>query len=108
MLRVTMKPALPPFVFALLLLGCGSAVAELRVPASTAYLEPEADGAKVSKDGIAGWKNPQVSVSWFGELKAPGKLDAAVVLRLPKDTVSQLQMFVAMEVPDPPRISAAW
>ena len=89
----------PPLPLALaLLLGCCSALAELRVPAFTAYLDPEAHGAKVSKDnGITGWTNPQLTVSWFGEIKTPGKLDAALVLRLPKDAVSKLRLTVGKQ-----------
>jgi hypothetical protein len=55
--------------------------AELRVPANTAYLEPDPNGAKVSDAGITGWKNPAITVSWFGEFKNAGKLACAVAVR---------------------------
>lgn len=67
-----------------------AAHAELRVPAFTAYLDPDPNGAKVSKTGIAGWKNPELTVSWFGEVKAAGKLDATVVMRSAKGTKFKL------------------
>ncbi len=58
-----------------------AARARLRVPAFTAYLDPDANGANVTKDDIAGWTNPSLTVSWFGEIKTAGKLDAAVSVR---------------------------
>ncbi len=90
-----------PFLPSLaLLLGCCSALAELRVPAFTAYLEPEADGAKVGKEGITGWTNPKQTVSWFGEFKTKGKIELSLVLRLPKDAVSRLYLDVIPEWPE--------
>ena len=83
-----------------LLLSAGllsTALAELSVPASTAYLDPDANGAKVSKTGITGWTNPQLTVSWFGEIKTPGKLDAALILRLPKDAPTKLRLTVGKQ-----------
>ena len=92
-----MKIPLLPSALALLL-GCSSALAELRVPASTAYVDPDPSGVQVSKDsGIAGWTNPLLTVSWFGEIKTAGKLDAALVLRLPKDGVTKLRLTVGKQ-----------
>jgi Domain of unknown function (DUF3472)/Domain of unknown function (DUF5077) len=86
--------ALIPVV--LLLLGVISSQAELRVPAFTAYLEPDADGARVSaRTGITGWNNPALKVLWFGECKQAGKLDGGIVLRLPAKAESQLRMTIA-------------
>ncbi len=80
----------------LLLLTSLPATAELRVPAFTAYLDPDPNGARVSERvGITGWKNPALKVEWFGELKTPGKLDAAVALRLPAGATSKLRLTVA-------------
>ena len=96
-------------ILALSLLTALTARAELSVPASTAYVDPDANGAKVSKTGITGWTNPELTVSWFGEIKTPGKLDASLVLRLPKDAVSKLRLFVNdVPVAPEPRVSAAW
>lgn len=68
--------------------------AELRVPAFTAYLDPDPNGAKVSPAGISGWTNPAITVSWFGEFKTAGKLDAAVSLRLPKGANAKFKLTV--------------
>ena len=81
------------FVFAMLAMA---ARAELRVPAFTAYLDPNVDGARVSsRSGITGWRDPALKVLWFGEFKNTGKLDATVELRLPENTVSKLRLTVA-------------
>lgn len=74
----------------LLLFLAFAARAELRVPAFTAYLDPDPNGAKVSKDGIAGWTNPAITVSWFGEVKTAGKLDAAVSVSTAEGTKFKL------------------
>lgn len=72
-----------------------AAQAELRVPAFTAYLDPETRGASVSeKSGITKWTNPRLKVLWFGEIKTPGKLDCALALRLPANATSKLRLTV--------------
>jgi hypothetical protein len=86
------------FLFLLLttLVTASAAAAELRVPAGTAYLAPDANGAQVSnKRGITGWRDPKLKVLWFGEMKETGKLTAAVALRLPKDATSKFRLTVA-------------
>ncbi len=79
------------FLFSFLAAGLR---AELTIPAATAYLDPDANGAKISKTDLTGWTNPQITVSWFGEIKSIGKLDAALILRLPKEAVSKLRLAV--------------
>jgi len=74
------------------------ATAEVSIPAFTAYLEPDSNGADVSEtEGITGWHNEKLSVSWFGELKKAGKLTASVKLKLPPDGRSKLQLSVGGE-----------
>jgi hypothetical protein len=69
--------------------------AELRVPAFTAYLDPDTRGAQVNaKTGISGWTNPKETVSWFGEIKKPGTIKASIALNLPKDATSSLRLTV--------------
>src|SRR5438093_12904027 len=73
-----------------------AAHAELRVPAFTAYLDPNPNGASVSeKSGLTGWRDPALKVLWFGEIKTPGKLDCSLVLRLPANAVSKLRLTIA-------------
>jgi hypothetical protein len=70
--------------------------AELRVPAFTAYLDPNPEGARVtSRSGITGWRDPALKVLWFGEIKSTGKLEPALALRLPEGDKSKLRLTVA-------------
>ena len=69
--------------------------AELRVPAFTAYGDPRPDALRVSsRSGITRWNDPAEKVVWFGEIKTPGKLIAALELTLPKDAVSKLRLTI--------------
>ena len=78
-------------------LGLGiSQAAPLRVPAATAYLDPDVNGARVSAErGITRWKNPDLVVKWFGELKQPGELDAKLELVLAEGEELDLRLTVA-------------
>ncbi|MBN1854680.1 MAG: DUF5077 domain-containing protein, partial [Pirellulales bacterium] len=70
--------------------------AEIRIPASTAYLDPDGRGARVSdRSGITGWKDPEVKVLWFGQIKTPGQLECAIQIRLDQGTTSKLRLTVA-------------
>ncbi len=83
-------------VFALLTMVASASADELRVPAFTAYLDPDVDGARVSpRSGVTGWNDPNLKVLWFGRIAASGELDCSVVLRLPKDATSKLRLTVA-------------
>jgi hypothetical protein len=71
----TMHKLLLALVFTL----TASLHAELRVPAFTAYTEPDFRGVEISKEkGLSGWKDAKQRVLWFGEIKTPGKLTAAL------------------------------
>ncbi len=85
--------------FALLatLLATAPAFAELRIPASTAYLDPDPHGATISDAGVTGWTNPQITVSWFGEFKTTGKLTASVEMTIPKGTQAHLILTVGTD-----------
>jgi hypothetical protein len=74
----------------------GVSAGALRVPAFTAYLDPNVEGARVSRrSGITGWNDPALKVLWFGEIKTPGRLHCSVALRLPADATSKLHLSVA-------------
>ncbi len=74
----------------------GLATADIRVPAFTAYLDPNVQGAHISQRfGITGWNDPALKVLWFGEIKTTGRLDCSVTLRLPAEVKSQLRLTVA-------------
>jgi hypothetical protein len=77
-------------------IGLATCQAELRIPASTAYIEPDPDGARVSqRSGITGWKDPSQKVLWFGEIRTPGKLDCSVAVRLDSGAAGKLRLTVA-------------
>ncbi len=89
-------------VFSLLVCGwAGPATGELRVPASTAYTDPDVRGVRVSgRSGITGWDDPALKVLWFGEIKTRGKLECSVLLKLPEDATSKLRLTVAGQAHD--------
>lgn len=44
----------------------------LNIPAFTAYLDPDPNGARVSKDdGITDWNTATNKIKWSGQLKIP-------------------------------------
>jgi len=74
----------------------GTAAARLRVPAYTAYLDPDVRGARVSqRSGVTRWTDPALKVLWFGRIKTPGAIDCSVTLRLPEGAQSRLRLTVA-------------
>jgi hypothetical protein len=69
---------------------------ELKVPAYTAYLEPDPEAARFSEQqGITGWKDARQKVIWFGEFKSAGTLKAALTLRLNQGASSSLRLTIA-------------
>jgi len=79
----------------LCVLSHAQAQTQLRVPAFTAYFEPDPDGATVSRSAISDWTNPALKVVWFGDIKNPGKLDCSLELRLSAGTETKLRLTVA-------------
>jgi hypothetical protein len=72
------------------------AIAEIRVPAHTAYFDPDTNGARISaRSGITDWKASSLRILWYGEIKTPGALEASLALRLPKEATSKLRLTVA-------------
>ncbi len=82
-------------LLSLLALLC-AARAEIRVPAFTAYGDPQPDALHVSDSkGITGWSDPAEKIAWFGDVKTAGKVTASLSLTLKKDAVSKLRLDVA-------------
>jgi len=96
-MKATKKMLLRAGVFAGLAASMVSAAwaadAPLRIPAFTAYLEPDS-GARISSRGVAGWTDPATRIVWFGRLDHGGSVDAAVDLRLPAGNESKLRLSV--------------
>ena len=73
-----------------------AAETKLIVPAHTAYLDPDPEGARVSaRGGVTRWQDPSLKVLWFGEIRKAGEVKAAVELRLPEGSESRLRLTVA-------------
>ena len=109
MAAVEMHSILRALFAALLCLAQATVRAELRVPAHTAYLEPDSGGARVSsKSGVIGWKNPEQTVLWFGELKSPGTIEVSLELRLPDQQTSKLRLTVAGQSREAEAPGASW
>ncbi len=68
---------------------------DLRIPAFTAYMLPDADSARISEErGVIRWKGNQQSVNWYGKFTETGTLFASLELRLPKDKQSKLRLSI--------------
>ncbi|AOS43125.1 hypothetical protein Verru16b_00166 [Lacunisphaera limnophila] len=80
--------------------------ASRRIPAHTAYISPNPEGAKVSAAGITDWKNPRLKVEWFGQINTPGSVDARVALRLADGQSSLLRLTVAGQSRDATAVGA--
>ncbi len=69
--------------------------AEISIPALTAYSMPDPDALHFNvPDGSVKWKNAAQQLTWFGEIRQPGKLAASVMVRLPKGHTSRLKFTV--------------
>ncbi|HAM73551.1 MAG TPA: hypothetical protein DCM86_18115 [Verrucomicrobiales bacterium] len=74
----------------------GAAREAMEIPAFTAYLLPDPEGARVSEPrGITGWSNPGLQIAWFGDFRSAGELDASVRLRLPENKEGRYRLTVA-------------
>lgn len=83
------------FAAVVLAFAMGQAGAAPRVPAFTAYLEPDPSGARVrAPAGISNWRSPDLRILWFGEFKSTGRVDVALALGLPAGSTSKLKMTV--------------
>ena len=83
-------------LFASIICFASVAVAEeVRVPAFTAYMLPDANAARISvQRGVTRWSDPQQSVNWYGKFARTGSLTASLELRLPAEAVSSLRLTI--------------
>ncbi len=67
----------------------------MRIPAFTAYVLPDANGARISEaDGITRWTDPEQSINWYGKFMKASELAARVEMFLPLDTKSQFKLEI--------------
>ena len=72
------------------------AQAELSVPSSTAYLVPQAErGRGFGRRGSLSLNDPAQKALWFVHIKAPGKLECSVALKLSTNAETKLRLTVA-------------
>jgi hypothetical protein len=84
------------WILASSLAGTAALAASLRVPAFTAYAEPDPEAVRISprRGGVSGWNQPAISIHWFGRLTATGEISARLELRLPADRQSRLELEI--------------
>ncbi len=96
-----MKPedAITRFVSAVILTSTFfsfPAAAVVRVPASTAYFDPDPDGGHIGSSGvIERWKTPENRILWFGLFRQTGEVHAALALRVFHGTAVPLRLTIA-------------
>lgn len=96
-------PVTDVFIAALALMLClaskgAAAETSWRIPAATAYVAPDVDGARVSgRTGIAGWQDPKLQFQWFGGFTRTGSLNASLLCELPSNQVSHLRLTLGTE-----------
>lgn len=75
------------------------AAPSLEIPAFTAYSEPNPEALEISdRNPIKGWGDAKTIVAWYGQIRATGKLEVAVRLRLAAGDTSKLSMQVGDRV----------
>ena len=82
-------------LFGLAEVGTAADSTTLRVPGCTAYVTPDPDGARVSREGVSRWTDPAQALLWGGESHTSGWLQAVVELRLPTGQTSRLRLKAA-------------
>ena len=70
--------------------------AELRIPAFTAYVLPNPQGARIREpQGITLWKDPSQRVVWYGQFAKTGPMQVCVAIEPKGGSVPSLKMRVA-------------
>lgn len=64
----------------------------LRIPGHTAYVIPDPHGARVNREGVSKWTNPEQKILWGGEVHSSGWLNASVVVKLATNETSKLRL----------------
>ncbi len=91
----------PLFLWLSIVITSIPSLAQVHVPAYTAYLSPDVRGAQVSESqGIIDWNDPNLKVMWFGQLHQTGTLECSVELQVPTDQTVRYQLTVAGQFQD--------
>lgn len=67
----------------------------LVIPVFTAYAEPDPLALEIPATApLKGWSNADITLAWYGQIRATGRLSVAVRLRLPEGSTSTVRMVV--------------
>jgi hypothetical protein len=69
----------------------------VRVPGATAYVAPNPEGAWVNQQGVRRWVGPDQQLLFFGEFAKPGKVRARLIVSLPSEATSRLQLSLGSQ-----------
>ena len=83
------------FVFAPLVTRSQEVSPALRVPAFTAYSEPDALALHIDEKGLTDWRDAKEKLVWYGKINTVGTLAIALSLRLPPNAASHFTLRVA-------------
>jgi hypothetical protein len=72
-------------------------VPAVRIPAATAYVSPNPEGARVNEQGVLRWMGPDQQLLFFGEFAKPGQVRARLTLSLPPQATSRLQLSLGKQ-----------
>jgi len=67
----------------------------LEVPANTAYLAPDPEGARVGRGDVLPFAKAGSSLAWFGEFAHSGTVDARVTVTVPAGETARLRLAVS-------------
>lgn len=91
--RIPILGLLAAFGFQSLEIAMAQTNDRLRVLAFTAYVTPDPDGARVSREGVTKWTDPAQKILWGGEVHNAGPLQAGVVVRLASNETTRLRLM---------------
>ena len=98
-MKSTLKASLA--AFALLLIAPRPSVSQdaaaLRVPAFTAYSEPDAEALNIDRDGLTRWERTDERLVWYGKLNSIGRLSVGLTLKLQAGASSVLILAVGSQ-----------
>ncbi|MBL0172066.1 MAG: DUF3472 domain-containing protein [Gemmatimonadaceae bacterium] len=87
-----------PVLFAALAMFVALPRAELRVPAFTAYLIPDADAVRISATRpVMPFVRAGASLAWFGQIITRGAIEPSVAVQLPRGDTARLRLTVGAE-----------
>lgn len=72
----------------------GQDPAAVRIPASMAYSEPDPEALHIDRRGLTDWSQSAEKLVWYGKIARPGRLTAALTVRLPEHASARYALTV--------------